>query len=449
MLMDRVKPRVVPVDPDNPAIVKNHDLCSKCGHCYETCESEIGVAAKFRFGTDDTYKCIHCGQCAASCPEQALTGKSQYQIVRTLVKDPTKVVVFSTSPSVRVGFADGFGMEPGTFSQDQMVGALRRLGADFVFDVTFSADLTIMEEGSELLRRVTTGQGVLPQFTSCCPAWVKYMEYFHPDKLAHLSSAKSPIGMQGAIIKGYFAALKRIDPRKIVNVAVTPCTAKKFEITREELCDAGKFLGLQETMRDNDYVITTRELVQWCREEGLKLEDIQPSKFDSVLGEGTGAGMIFGNTGGVMEAALRAAYTLVEKKQPPADFFRLQPVRGLANRKVAEVTIGGVRLKACVLYGTAEAERFLSEDMSGYHFVEVMTCPGGCIGGAGQPNCGVTPVPDDVRAKRIASLYAADERAERRNSIDNPEITDLYEKFLGEPLSERAEQLLHTTYHAR
>lgn len=445
MIMNRVKPLVVPVDAENTAIIKNEALCANCGHCFDVCDTQIGVASRYSFLPGEPYRCIECGQCAAACPENALTGRPQYQIVRELVKDPEKIVVFSTSPSVRVGFADGFGKDPGTFAQDKMVGALRTLGADYVFDVCFSADLTIMEEGSELLKRVMTGAGPLPQFTSCCPAWVKYMEQFHPDKTNLLSSAKSPIGMQGAMIKTYFAHKKKIDPERIVSVAVTPCTAKKTEIIREELCDAGKLLGLPD-MRDNDYVITTRELVQWCREEHMDIDDIVPAEYDSVLGEASGAGLIFGNTGGVMEAALRTAYKVVEKADPPENFYQLKPVRGLKNRKEAEVCIGGIHLKACVIYGTAEAERFLKEDMSDYHFVEVMTCPGGCISGAGQPDCGVTPVLDAVRKKRIDSLYRADERSVVRISMDNPEIADIYADFLKEPLSPLAEMLLHTTY---
>ena len=445
MLMNRTTPFMVPVDEENPAIIKDEALCSQCGHCFAICEEEIGVAAKYLLNPRETYQCIGCGQCSANCPEKAIIGKPHYKIVKELIKDPDKIVVFSTSPSVRVGFADGFGKEPGTFAQDEMVGALRALGADYVFDVTFSADLTIMEEGSELLSRILKGTGPLPQFTSCCPAWVKYMENFHPDKTAHLSSAKSPIGMQGAMIKTYFANKKKVDPEKIVSVAVTPCTAKKAEIQRPELSDAGKILGI-EGMRDNDYVITTQELVQWCKEEGMDIDSIIPSQFDSILGESSGGGLIFGNTGGVMEAALRTVYKVLEKSEPPEGFFQLKPVRGLKNRKVAEVCIGKYNLKACVVYGTAEAERLLEEDLSDYHFVEVMTCPGGCISGAGQPNCGVTPVPDEVREKRIASLYSADERSVIRNSMDNPEIADIYKEFLREPLSPLSEVLLHTTY---
>ncbi len=448
MLMNQIKPLVIPFSPDNVAIVKNNDLCSECGHCFSVCQEEIGVGARYHFQPGEEYKCIGCGQCTAACPEEAITGRPHYKIVKELIRDPEKIVIFSTSPSVRVGFADGFGKEPGTFAQDEMVGALRALGADYVLDVTFAADLTIMEEGSELLKRILSGSAPLPQFTSCCPAWVKYFETWHPDKLAHISSAKSPIGMQGALIKTYYAHKMHLDPEKIVSVAVTPCTAKKFEISREELCDSGKLLGLDQ-LQDNDYVVTTKELVQWCKEEGLDIDHITPSKFDDILGEGTGGGMIFGNTGGVMEAALRTVYKVLEKKDPPEGFFKLEPVRGLSSRKVAEVEIAGHKLKACIIYGTAEADRFLNGDMSGYHFVEVMTCPGGCISGAGQPNCNVTPVPDYVRQNRINALYSKDERSTYRNSMDNPEITQIYTEFLKEPLSPLSELLLHTTYHKR
>ena len=399
MLMNRTTPFMVPVDEENPAIIKDEALCSQCGHCFAICEEEIGVAAKYLLNPRETYQCIGCGQCSANCPEKAIIGKPHYKIVKELIKDPDKIV-------------------------------------------------TIMEEGSELLSRILKGTGPLPQFTSCCPAWVKYMENFHPDKTAHLSSAKSPIGMQGAVIKTYFAHKKHIDPEKIISVAVTPCTAKKAEIAREELCDAGKLLNIEE-MRDNDYVITTKELVQWCKEEGMDLGKITPSKYDSVLGEGTGAGMIFGNTGGVMEAALRTVYRVLEGKEAPADFYQLRPVRGLNNRKEAEVTIAGKNLRVCILYGTAAAEEFPAEDMSGYHFVEVMTCPGGCISGAGQPDCGSVPVSDAVRKKRIASLYQADERAQYRNSMDNPEIGMIYNEFFKEPLSLLSETLLHTTYKSK
>ena len=441
MLMNRTTPFMVPVDEENPAIIKDEALCSQCGHCFAICEEEIGVAAKYLLNPRETYQCIGCGQCSANCPEKAIIGKPHYKIVKELIKDPDKIVVFSTSPSVRVGFADGFGKEPGTFAQDEMVGALRALGADYVFDVTFSADLTIMEEGSELLSRILKGTGPLPQFTSCCPAWVKYMENFHPDKTAHLSSAKSPIGMQGAVIKTYFAHKKHIDPEKIISVAVTPCTAKKAEIAREELCDAGKLLNIEE-MRDNDYVITTKELVQWCQEEGLDLDKITPSKFDSVLGEGTGAGMIFGNTGGVMEAALRSAYYLITGKNPEVDAFK--QIRGVNKNgwTEAQFEIAGNTIDIAVVSGLQNTRNLMEAIQKRevhYHFVEVMACPGGCVGGGGQP----IHEGKELASDRGSNLYFLDKTAHLRFSHENPDIKHLYDEYFGSPGSHKAHQLLH------
>ena len=449
------------LDFSSPSIVRDPNKCILCGNCVRACEEIQGIGALgFAFrGTEAMVmpafnkkiaetQCVNCGQCRAFCPTGAISIHTNTDKVFKALADPDIRVVAQIAPAVRVAVGDHYGLQKGRSVMGKIVNALHRMGFDEVYDTTFSADLTIMEEGSELLSRILKGTGPLPQFTSCCPAWVKYMENFHPDKTAHLSSAKSPIGMQGAVIKTYFAHKKHIDPEKIVSVAVTPCTAKKAEIAREELCDAGKLLNIEE-MRDNDYVITTKELVQWCKEEGMDLGKITPSKYDSVLGEGTGAGMIFGNTGGVMEAALRTVYRVLEGKEAPADFYQLRPVRGLNNRKEAEVTIAGKNLRVCILYGTAAAEEFLAEDMSGYHFVEVMTCPGGCISGAGQPDCGSVPVSDAVRKKRIASLYQADERAQYRNSMDNPEIGMIYNEFFKEPLSLLSETLLHTTYKSK
>ena len=458
------------------AVLIDQELCTGCKMCSDVCPVDAISGDAGKPQSIDENKCVLCGQCVQMCSsfasvfdeeiepiEKKLSDRKMLKGIKEplfaayydnnihkvvdILNDKNQFSVVQCAPAVRVAIAEDFGMDLGSLTPGKMAAALRKLGFDRVYDTNFSADLTIMEEGTELIERVTKNEK-LPMFTSCCPAWVKYMENFHPDKTKYLSSAKSPIGMQGAVIKTYFAHKKHIDPEKIISVAVTPCTAKKAEIAREELCDAGKLLNIEE-MRDNDYVITTKELVQWCKEEGMDLGKITPSKYDSVLGEGTGAGMIFGNTGGVMEAALRTVYRVLEGKEAPADFYQLRPVRGLNNRKEAEVTIAGKNLRVCILYGTAAAEEFLAEDMSGYHFVEVMTCPGGCISGAGQPDCGSVPVSDAVRKKRIASLYQADERAQYRNSMDNPEIGMIYNEFFKEPLSLLSETLLHTTYKSK
>lgn len=439
----------VPVSLNNPSIEKNQDLCADCGHCLAVCSEEIGVARQWADKSADAFSCIHCGQCAAVCPERAIRGKSHWREVVRAINDPQKIVVFSTAPSVRVGLGECFGGRPGDFVEGRMVSALRELGADYVLDVAFSADLTIMEEGTEFLRRFLTGSHPLPQFTSCCPAWVKYVETFHPERIGCLSSAKSPISMQGTLIKTYFAREQGIDPGRIVNVAVAPCTAKKFEISREELCSSGIYQGIPGLM-DNDYVLTTRELAEWITESGIEFYGLDPSSFDSLMGEGSGAGVIFGNTGGVMEAALRMAYSVVSGKEPMDLLLKYRPVRGLDQVKETVVSLGGRDVRAAVIYGTRAAEQLIETgNIDSYDFVEVMTCPGGCISGGGQPDNGVLPVPDRLRMERIKSLYRADEQRMVRSSLDNREIKRLYERFLGEPMGEVAQTLLHTCYHSR
>lgn len=442
--------RCVNVAEGNPSIIKDVSVCVECGHCLAVCQEEIGVAGKRQTppGAESGISCVNCGQCGAACPEKSIKIKSELDFVKKAVENPMKIVVFSTSPSVRVGLGDAFLDSAGTYAEGKMIAALRALGADYVFDVTFAADLTIIEEGCELLSRILAGSGPLPQFTSCCPAWVKYVETYYPDKIPHLSSAKSPIGMQGATIKTYFAAKASINPRDIVTVNVTPCTAKKAEIRRPELNDAGKLLGCPD-MRDNDYVITTKELVEWMEEENLDFEALEESSFDFMLGKGSGAGVIFGNTGGVMEAALRMAYCSITGEEAPEKLLHFSEVRGMKGLKEASVKIGEHLIRVAVIYGTANAARFLEGDLSRYHFVEVMTCPGGCIGGAGQPQMNCIPTIDSIRLSRIKSMYAEDEKMTLRNSHDNPEIQRVYQEFYQRPLGRLAKMLLHTTYCKR
>lgn len=441
----------VPIEKENPGICRNEAKCIKCGMCKNVCADVIGVHDTYTLEqTGGKAICIHCGQCANVCPPASITEVYEYPAVREAVRDPEKIVIVSTSPSVRAALGEEFGMPAGTFVQGKMVALLRALGADYVLDTNFAADLTIMEEASELIERITEGTKPLPQFTSCCPAWVKFAETYYPEMLPHISSAKSPIGMQGPTIKTYFAKKMGIAPEKIVDVALTPCTAKKFEIRREEMNAAGKYLGKPE-MRDMDNVITTRELALWAKEEGVDFAALPDSDYDRLMGEASGAGVIFGNTGGVMEAALRTAYEFITKEKAPDELYTLQPVRGYEGIREASLNVGGTTVNVAVVYGTANARRMIERVKQGgkqYHFIEVMTCPGGCIGGGGQPR-NLMADADEIRKSRIESLYRRDEAMTLRLSHENMEIKALYEEFYGKPLSELAEQMLHTAYTDR
>lgn len=442
----------IPIEPDNPSVMRIEEKCIKCGQCKRVCTEDIAVGGYYDLkSTGDIAICIHCGQCANVCPPSSITEVYEYQKVREAVADPDKIVIFSTSPSVRIALGEEFGMEKGSYAEGKMVGALRALGADYVLDTTFSADLTITEEASELIERIKGTSGKpLPQFTSCCPAWVKLVETFYPELIDNVSTSKSPIGMQGPTIKTYFADKMGLDSSRIVNVAVTPCTAKKFEIRRQEMNAASRKLGI-EGMMDMDYVITTRELAKWLKEDGLNLADVEQSDFDSLLGRGSGAGIIFGNTGGVMEAAVRTAYFYITGERPPEGFFELKPVRGLDGIKSAEVEIGGLKVKAAAVHGTANARKLIDLMKRGeadYHFIEVMTCRGGCIGGGGQP-LDTEYLGDSLRQSRIDGLYKKDELIELRLSHENPDIVAVYKEFYGKPLSPLAEEMLHTAYTDR
>lgn len=438
----------VAIEPDNPSIQRLEFKCIKCGACKTVCTNEIGVCGTYDLqATGDVPVCINCGQCANVCPADSITEKFEIYQVAEALRDPEKIVVVNTSPSVRIALGEEFGMPDGSFVEGKMVALLRKLGADYVLDTNFAADLTIMEEASELIQRLVKGDKKLPQFTSCCPAWVKFMEIYYPDMLEHLSTAKSPIGMQGPTVKTYFAKKMQLDPAKIVNVALTPCTAKKFEIHREEMNASGRYLG-DEQLRDMDFVITTRELAMLAKDENIDFAALEDATYDDFMGLGSGAGIIFGNTGGVMEAALRSAYGFITDKEVPQNLLQLQEVRGMEGIRAAEVEIDGRMINVAVVYGTANARKLIEKIRSGevqYDFVEVMTCPGGCIGGGGQPKDREYKG-DELRKKRIAGLYKRDDSVSVRASHLNPQIKKLYEEFYGEPLSELAEQMLHTMY---
>lgn len=438
----------VPIELDNPSIMRDESLCIKCGQCKEVCEKFIGVHGSYKLSdTGDIAVCINCGQCANVCPTSSITEKYEYEFVKKAINDPEKIVIFSTSPSVRVAIGEEFGEEDGEFLQGKMISLLRKLGGDYVLDTNFGADLTILEEASELIERIVNGRGPLPQFTSCCPAWVKYLEIYYPDMRENLSTSKSPIGMQGPTIKTYFAKNKNIDPKKIINVAVTPCTAKKFEIHRDEMKAASEYLNIPD-MRDMDYVITTRELAKWAKEEKIEFSNLENGSYDSLMGEASGAGVIFGNTGGVMEAALRTAYKYLTGEDAPAKLLEFEPVRGMGSVKKATVKIKDLELKIAVIYGTKLAGEFinnLKKTDEKYHFIEVMTCPGGCIGGGGQPK-GTLEKGDELRKKRIEGLYNRDRELKTKRSDENKELLELYKEFYGKPLSELSEKMLHTIY---
>ena len=439
----------VPIDPENPSIERHEDLCIRCGKCRDVCRDEISVLTYYDLAkTGDVPICIHCGQCANVCPVDSITEKSEVEALKAAIADPEKIVIVSTSPSVRVALGEGFGNAPGTFSEGKMVALLRKLGVDIVLDTDFAADMTIVEEASELLSRVTKKSAPLPQFTSCCPAWVKFAETYYPDLLPHISSAKSPIGMQGPTIKTWYAKKQGIDPKKIVNVCLTPCTAKKFEIRRAEMNDSASYWN-DPDLRDMDLCITTRELIGWAKEAGIDYANLPESDFDSLMSEKSGGGVIFGATGGVMEAALRAAYEYLNDRPAPKELLQLSEVRGYEGIRTATVKLtDALSVRVAVIFGTANVRRFLEEQkLDDFDFIEVMTCPGGCIGGGGQPKHLETP--DETRKERIEGLYAKDAAMDEKVSTRNQELNDVYASFYGKPLSDLAEKLLHTSYHPR
>ena len=440
-----------PLRIDNPSIVRDPAKCVKCGRCVKVCAEVQGCAALTYSGRSAGFKvttafdlpmdqtdCVLCGQCSLVCPVGAIVETDYTNEVTAAIQNPSKHVIVQVAPSVRVGLGDEFGMEAGAVVTGKMVTALRMLGFDKVFDTNFSADLTIMEEGSELLKRIREG-GKLPMITSCSPGWVTYLEKHHPELIDHLSTAKSPQAMFGAVAKTYYAQKMGWDPHDVVSVSVMPCTAKKYEASRPELGRDG--------YQDVDYVLTTRELAKLIRYVGLDLSVLPESEFDSPLGTGSGAGAIFGATGGVMEAAMRTAYELYTGKTLPR--LEFDAVRGDINAiKEATIDLDGTPLKVAVTNGLKNAEELIRRVERGeadYIFIEIMACPGGCIGGGGQP----IGTNNAVRDARIQALYEIDRSLPLRKSHENPEIKTIYEEFFGAPLSQRSHELLHTHYHAR
>jgi NADH-quinone oxidoreductase subunit G/NADP-reducing hydrogenase subunit HndD len=445
-----------PIDDTSPAIVRNPDKCILCGKCVRVCSEIQGVNALtfahrgFKTHIVPAYErglgesvCTNCGQCVNVCPTGALMERDATEEVWRQLHDPEKIVMVQIAPAVRVAIGEGFGLEPGRDMTGETVTALRWLGFDVVFDTQFSADLTIMEEAHEFIHRLRN-KGRLPMITSCSPGWIKFCETFHPEFLGNISTCKSPQQMMGALIKTYYARTAGIEPAKIYSVSIMPCTAKKFEALRPEMRASGH--------RDVDAVLTTRELIRMIRRAGIVFPTLEKSEFDSPMGESSGAAPIFGATGGVMEAALRTAYELVTGKElGQMDFYQ---VRGLAGIREAVVDVEGTEVKVAVVNGLANVHKLLSEIKAGsrsYHFIEIMTCPGGFLGGGGQPYPqGTGETLDTVLyRKRAEGLYAIDAGKTIRQSHKNPDIGRIYREFLGEPLGKISHRLLHTHYHGR
>jgi NADH-quinone oxidoreductase subunit G/NADP-reducing hydrogenase subunit HndD len=440
------------LDVASPSIVRDPAKCILCGKCVRVCDEIQSVGAIDFIGRGsrahvgpafdeglNVSSCVNCGQCVAVCPTGALAEHSALDEVRAALADPGTFVVVQHAPSVSVTLAEEFGVKPGADVDGALTAALRRLGFKRVFDTSFSADLTIMEEASELVQRLTSGdEAALPLMTSCSPGWIKFVEQFYPDMIPHLSTCKSPQQMLGAIVKSFFAEREKIDPARIYSVAVMPCTAKKFEAGRPEMGRDGR--------PDIDAVLTTRELAELIRMYGLDLASLAPEAPDTPFGERTSAGKMFGASGGVAEAALRTAHFLLTGG-PPAS-LKIQPLRGLGALKEYRATIAGREVGVAAVSSLGQARALVEQVRAGrrdLHFIEVMSCPGGCINGGGQPR---GAAPDAVRA-RMQTLYAIDRDAALRSSYQNPAVERLYAEFLGKPLSPRSHELLHTRYEKR
>jgi len=453
------------IDSSTPALIRDSGKCIKCRRCVSVCNDLQEVGALFPqyrgFATSvgpafrnnlDSVVCVQCGQCAAVCPVGAITEKSHIKEVLESLENPSKHVVVQTAPAIRAALGECFGYPPGTLVTGKMTAALRKIGFDRVFDTNFTADLTIVEEGMELLSRLKSlivegKKTALPQFSSCSPGWINFTENFFPDFLPNLSTCKSPQQMFGALAKTYYAQKAGINPEDIVVVSVMPCTAKKYEAERPEMNSSG--------YRDVDFVLTTRELARLIELQGIDFDNLEDEQMDVPMGLSSGAADIFANSGGVMEAAIRTVYEIATGRELPMENLHIKPLAGLEGIKECSLTLQetlgewnfleGITVNVAVAHGLHNAASLLRDIEAGrrsYHFVEVMTCPGGCISGGGQPRF----TTDDIRKKRIAAIYAEDEGKPLRKSHENPAIKEIYSDFLGEPLGEKSHHLLHTNY---
>lgn len=438
------------VDDTNPSVVIDHNKCVLCGRCIQACQQIQSVFAIEYINRGIFTKispifelplgeiaCTFCGQCSLYCPVNAIQEKDDTSVVMKAIKDPNKHVVAQIAPSIRASIGEEFGIEPGTLVTGKIVTALRKLGFDRVFDTNFGADLTIVEEANEFVQRFLNNDN-LPQITSCSPGWVKFIEHFYPELLPHLSSCKSPHMMFGAIAKTYYPKKFNINAKDLFVVSIMPCTAKKFEAKRPEMKSSG--------YRDVDAVLTTRETARLLKQNNIDLKNLPDEDFDHPLGESTGAGAMFGATGGVMEAALRTAYDVATGNQ--VEKFEFDQIRGLDRIKEGTMEIKGKKIRFAVAHGLINARALLEEikkDRKKYQFIEIMACPGGCIGGGGQPK----PTYEANRLKRVHAIYEEDKNKPIRESHKNPEIIQLYKEFLGKPLGKKSHHLLHTSYTKR
>jgi len=442
---------VKPIDDKNPVLIRNINRCIKCGRCIDVCKNvqsmsvldvmgrgkDMEIAPAYGKFLSDEF-CTFCGQCSSVCPVGAIIERDDTDKVWEAINNPHLHVIVQVAPAVRVSLGEEAGMPPGSIVTEKIVAALKYLGFDAVYDTDFAADLTILEEGTELIDRVTNG-GTLPMMTSCCPGWINFAEQKYPEILDHISSCKSPQQMFGALAKSYYADKLNMKPKDIFVVSIMPCTAKKYEAQRVEM-------RIDNVNEDVDVVLTTRELGKMIRQMGINFENIEETPFDKPFGITSGAAAIFGATGGVMEAALRTVYEVVNKKE--LEDIDFKSVRGLEGLKEAEVDLGGQLVRVAVAH-TLENARLMCEQVkagtSPYTFIEIMCCPGGCIGGGGQPYGTTT----EIRQQRIDAIYQVDEEMKIRKSHKNPDILALYEEYLGKPNSHKAHHLLHTHYHAR
>lgn len=440
------------MDNSSPSVIRDGSKCINCLRCVAVCSEVQGVSlltpeargfySKVVPAMNASLRdaaCTYCGQCAVVCPTGAIVEKDEVDKVWAALEDPNKHVIVQEAPAIRAMLGEEFGLAVGTLVTGKMIAALRLLGFDKVFDTNFTADLTIIEEGHELLQRASNG-GPLPMMTSCSPGWIKFIEHFYPSLLPHLSTCKSPQQMFGALAKTYYAEFSGLDPKDIVVVSIMPCTAKKFEASRPEMSASG--------YRDVDVVLTARELGRMIRQAGIDFVHLPEESFDAPMGQYTGAGTIFGATGGVMEAALRTVYSVVTGKNLPS--LDITPVRGLDGVKEAAIEVGKLgEVRVAVAHGLANARKLMDKVVEGtanYHFIEIMSCPGGCVGGGGQS----LPASNEKRALRAQALYRDDKEVQRlRQSHENPAVKQLYETYLYEPLGERSHQLLHTHYVKR